>query len=190
MLRKAELWVVAALTATMAVAAIAVTALAPPAGAEGFNPATQSHEGACARETTVVRAAVRDYEGNGVLSYFANLISVHPERERRAHVAQSALLKAMGRRLVVGSVERKVVTENHGCDGEGHWFPVGLRTLSRGEEVGVKVSRKLRLRLCLKRNRGCRQIVVKAAVVFPINCWNPNMGRVNVVLYVERRRKA
>lgn len=42
-------------------AAVAAVLLAPAAGADTFDPATQSHEGACARETTSVPEAVRDY---------------------------------------------------------------------------------------------------------------------------------
>lgn len=80
------------------------------------------------------------------------------------------------------------MTANHGCDGEGHWFPVGPRTLNAGEQVGIAVPVKLRSRLCLASHRGCRRIVVKEATVFPITCWNPNFGRVSVVLYVHRRK--
>lgn len=173
MLRKALLGVIAA------VAALAM--LATAAGAEPFNPSTQSHEGACARETTSVRQAVHDYAANGVLSDFADLVGIHPPRHR--------LVKTMERRLVVARVSHRVVTANHGCDGEGHWFPVGPRTLNRGEKVGVKVSSKLRSKLCLKGHRHCRRIVVEAAWVFPITCWNPNFGKVDVVLYVRRQKK-
>lgn len=161
--------------------AVAVASLASVASAEAFNPKTQSHWGACSRTTTNVKQAVRDFAANGVLADFAHLIDIYPPPSR--------LEKTMDRRLVVGRVHQKVVTANHGCDGEGEWFAVGPRTLNKGEKVGVKVSRKLRSKLCLKGHSGCRRIVLKVAVVFPINCWNPNMGPVKVALYVHRHKK-
>lgn len=160
---------------------VAIASLASVASAEAFNPKTQSHWGACSRTTTNVKQAVRDFAANGVLADFAHLIDIRPPHSR--------LEKTMDRRLVVGRVHEKVVTANHGCDGEGEWFAVGPRTLNKGEKVGVKVSRQLRSKLCLKGHSGCRRIVIKMAVVFPVNCWNPNMGHVKVALYVHRRKK-
>lgn len=159
---------------------VAPSAVGPVAIAAAFNPSTQSHEGACARETTRVAGAVGDYASNGVLSAFARLIGVGG--------SGAALVKTMDRRLVVGRVAHAVVTGNHGCDGHGDWFAVGPRTLYAGERAGVKVSSKLRKRLCLSSRRRCRRIVVRAHVVFPINCWNPNVGRIGVALYVHRRK--
>lgn len=162
------------------VASVAILVLAPAAGAQAFDPATQSHEGACARETTSVAQAVHDYVANGVLADFAHLVGLHG--------SPHALESAMRAQLVVARIQHRVVTANHGCDGEGHWFAVGPRTLHIGEQAGVRVPAKLRARLCLRSHRDCRRIVVNESVVFPITCWNPNFGQVSVVLYVHRRK--
>jgi hypothetical protein len=159
------------------IASLAILALAPGA-AQAFSPATQSHEGACARETTNVAQAVHDYVANGVLADFAHLVGLHG--------SPRALEHAMRTQLVVARIQRRVVTANHGCDGEGHWFAVGPRTLHAGEQAGVRVPAKLRARLCLRSHRDCRRIVLKESVVFPITCWNPNFGHVDVVLYVRK----
>jgi hypothetical protein len=160
--------------------AVALAALATPAAAQAYNPATQSHWGACSRQTTNVSEAVRDYAANGVLADFARLVGI-PGSGR-------VLVGRMGRQLVVARVQHTVVTANHGCDGAGDWFAVGPRTLKASEQVGVRVPPKLRSRLCVRAHRGCRRIVLKESVVFPITCWNPNMGSVSVVLYVHRRK--
>lgn len=158
-------------------AAIALAALTAAAGAQGFDPATQSHEGACARETVNVAQAVHDYAANGVLADFAQLLGIHG--------SAGSLGGKMRRQLVVARVRSRVVTANHGCDGQGHWFAVGPRTLYAGEQVGVSVPGKLRSRLCLGSHRGCKRLVLKESVVLPITCWNPNLGSVSVVLYVR-----
>ncbi len=149
------------------------------ASANAFNPATQSHWGACARETDRVALAVRDYAANGVAVDFARLVGLHG--------SGAAAVRQLRRSLVVGSVESGVVTQNHGCDGTGDWFAVGPRALERGEQVGVRLSQALRRRACVRSHLGCRPITVDAHVVFPTNCWNPNMGAVRVVVYVHRR---
>ncbi|MHB1538836.1 MAG: hypothetical protein ACYCUM_08525 [Solirubrobacteraceae bacterium] len=172
-------WAPAAGAAPLSSAAPSPIALA--AGANAFNPGTQSHEGACARETTRVAQAVHDYARNGVLSDFARLVG--------ASAPAGALARTMDARLVVGSVAHAVVTANHGCDGAGDWFAVGPRTLTAGERAGIAVAPKLRRLLCLRSRRRCRRIVVEASTVFPVNCWNPNVGRVDVALYVHRRKR-
>lgn len=143
-----------------------------------FDPGTQSHPGACSRETRDVRQAVNNFGANGVLASFAELLGIHGP--------SSALAAQMDKRLVLAAVQGKVVTENHGCDGEGHWFAVGPRTLPAGQRVGVKVSSRLRARLCAHASRRCKPVILSAHVVFPINCWNPNMGSVKVRIYVRK----
>lgn len=161
---------------------IAVLASASSAFADGFNLQTQSHYGACSRETTNVKLAVHDYAANGVLADFAHLVGFHG--------SDGALAAKMRKYLVVAPVLSKVVTANHGCDDEGQWFPVGPRTLGKGELVGVKVPAKLRAHLCGRlHHSGCKRVVLSASLVFPITCWNPNMGNVKVVLYVHHKKK-
>lgn len=150
------------------------------ANASAFNPATQSHFGACALETDRVPQAVHDYSANGVAADFARLLGMHGRN--------GALVRELRHRLVLGTVEQRVLTENHGCDGAGHWFAVGPRVLNRGEQVGLRLGRKLRRRVCVRSHLHCRRITVAAHVVFPVNCWNPNMGRVRVALYVRKVR--
>lgn len=129
-----------------------------------------------------MKLAVDDYAANGVLTDFAHLVGFHG--------SVKALTKQMRKRLVVAPVLSKVVTANHGCNGEGEWFAVGPRTLNRGELVGVKVPAKLRAHLCGRlRHKGCKRVVLSAKTVFPITCWNPNMGSVKVVLYIHRKKK-
>src|ERR1700739_4255308 len=103
MLRKA---LIPVLVATVSLAMSAATA-----SAQSFDPATQSHEGACARETTNVAQAVHDYAANGVLADFAGLVGIHGS-------ARSVEAQMRGQ-LVVAGVSGQVVTANHGCDGDG-----------------------------------------------------------------------
>ncbi|HEY1689656.1 MAG TPA: hypothetical protein VGF95_12425 [Solirubrobacteraceae bacterium] len=166
------------LTASLVIAVAAAVALLPVAAADAFNPATQSHPGACSQETESVTHAVHDYAENGVLDAFAGLVGIHG--------STAAVMHRMDSELVLGAVVKRVVTENHGCEGVGEWFSVGPRTLNVGEPVGVRVPAKLRTRLCAHARSGCKRVAFDAHVVFPINCWNPNFGSVRVALYVHK----
>lgn len=159
--------------------ALAFTVL-PAAAADAFNPATQSHPGACSQETTSVTRAVHDYSENGVLLAFAGLVGIHG--------STGAVTRRMDSELVLGTVVSRAITENHGCEGVGDWFSVGLRTLNAGEHVGVRVPAKLRSRLCSRPSSGCKHAAFDAHVVFPTNCWNPNFGRVRVAVYVHKAK--
>lgn len=162
------------LTTSFAIAVV----LLPAAAADAFNPATQSHPGACSQETTSVTHAVHDYAENGVLSAFAGLVGIHG--------STGVVMRRLDSELVLGVVSRRVITENHGCEGVGNWFSVGPRTLNVGERVGVRVPAKLRARLCSHPGHRCKRITFDAHVVFPTNCWNPNFGGVRVAIYVHK----
>lgn len=159
-------------------------AFALPGVASAFDPATQSHRGACAQETVRTGHAVRDYRANGVLADFAHLVGIRGSEQK--------IVRRMRSQLVLGRVARRTVTANHGCDGSGDWFSVGSRTLHAKALVALRIHGKRRHRLCGHAGKDCKRIVKTARVVFPVNCWNPNMGKVRVVLYVRRvgRHKA
>lgn len=166
----------------LALCAASAACIAPTsASADEFNPFTQSHYGACARETLAVPQAVHDFALNGVADQLARLTGVHGGRH--------PLVKQLRMQMVVGTVVRETMTGNHGCNGLGVWFPVGLRKMNKGEHVGVVLPEKLRRRVCLHRNGHCKRIVLGKHVVFPTNCWNPNIGRVQVAVYIHKRRR-
>jgi len=147
------------------------------ARARAFDPATQAHLGACAVAGLRPATAVHDYRVNGVLAAFAGRIGIRARGARLARLMKQA--------LAVGRVTRRVVTDNYGCDGHGSYFSVGARVLGRGELVGLRVPVRLRHRLCRRRGRGCRAVVLHVRVVFPVNCWNLNTGNVTVTIYVR-----
>jgi hypothetical protein len=156
------------------------TNAAAQARVASYDPATQSHPGACSLETERVATAVSDYERNGVLAGFAHLVGIHG--------SQKAIAKAMRRDLAVETVARTAVTENHGCGGEGDWFAVGPRTLVTGERVAVRLPAKVHDHLCTRGSSRCRRELLNLRVVFPTNCWNPNFGKVQVAVYVRQHK--
>jgi hypothetical protein len=151
--------------------------LLSPASASAFNPATQSHRGACAQATDNVSQAVGNWQANGVVGPFAGMLGLAP-------TAQD-----LNKWLVIGVVKSETVTANNGCDGFGSFFDVGGRTLFAGEHVGVKVPANLRKRVCAHPGGGCQPVTILASVVFPTNCWNLNTGAVLVTIYVHPKPK-
>ena len=145
-----------------------------------YDPATQSHPGACSQDTLNVVRAVADLNANGVLGHYASIVGVH--------ATGSALLTQMRQTLMVLPVAAQTVTANHGCTTDGVIFPVGSRTLTRGETVAVAVPRSVRAHMCAGAARDCRREVLKVHTVFPTNCWNLNQGTIGVVIYVHRPR--
>lgn len=167
-------------TVVACLALIAFTGGVAQAQTDGmdYNPASQSHWGACSRTTTNVAQAVGDLQANGVLAQYAQLIGVH---------ASAAQLPAqMRKQLTVVPVARPVTTANHGCTDTGLVFGVGPRVLSRGESVGVKLPASVRAHMCTGSHSDCRRTVVTLHIVFPTNCWNLNTGTIPVVVYVHR----
>lgn len=143
-----------------------------------FDPATQSHPGACSQNTLDVPRAVGDLSANGILGQYAAMVGVH---------ATGAQLRTqMQRTLVVLRVASATTTANHGCTTDGVIFPVGPRTLTRGETVGVALPAKLRATLCRGPGSGCLRKVLTEHTVFPTNCWNLDTGTIKVVVYVRR----
>lgn len=151
--------------------------LARPA-ALSYDPLTQSHPGACSRDTLDVGDAVTDLSANGVLGHYAALVGVH--------ATGAALLGQMRRKLVVVPVASRAVTANHGCTTDGLIFPTGPRTLTPGEAVGVALSAKLRASLCSAASRDCERKLLTVHAVFPTNCWNLNQGTVRVIVHVRK----
>ncbi len=143
-----------------------------------FDPATQSHPGACSQNTLSVPHAVSDLSANGILGHYAEIVGVH--------ATGSALSADMRSTLVVLPVATRAVTANHGCTTDGLIFGVGPRTLTPGEQVGVALPAKLRSRLCRGAARDCERAIIVAHTVFPTNCWNLNQGTVRLVAYVRK----
>lgn len=158
----------------------AMLLLATGAQAASYNPATQSHRGACSQNTLNVSHAVADLNANHVLAQYASLIGVGARNGK--------LARAMRRALIVGRVQRTVTTANHGCTTTGVIFSVGPRTLHAGETVGVRLPPKYVGHACRGSHRGCKRLVVTRSVVLPTNCWNVNFGRVSVVIWVRPPR--
>jgi hypothetical protein len=146
----------------------------------GYDPATQSHPGACSQDTLNIAQAVADLNANGVLGHYASIVGVH--------ATGSALVTQMRATLMVLHVASQTVTANHGCTTDGVIFPVGPRTLTRGETVAVAMPERVRAKLCPGPARDCRREVLKVHTVFPTNCWNLNQGTVGVVIYVHKPR--
>ncbi|MGC9221748.1 MAG: hypothetical protein ACP5H2_10425 [Solirubrobacteraceae bacterium] len=142
-----------------------------------FDPATQSHPGACSQDTLDVSKAVSDLGANGVLGQYASLVGVH--------ATGAALRSGMRETLVVVKVAQSAVTANHGCTTYGLVFPVGSRTLTVGETVGVALPQRLRASICSGPGKGCKQTALDVRTVFPTNCWNLNQGAVKVWVYVR-----
>ncbi|MGH3263544.1 MAG: hypothetical protein ACRDNS_16295, partial [Trebonia sp.] len=84
-----------------------------------YDPATQSHPGACSQDTLNVAEAVSDLSANGVLGQYASLVGVH--------ATGRALNTRMRQTLVVLRVAANTVTANHGCTTDGLIFSVGPR---------------------------------------------------------------
>lgn len=143
-----------------------------------FDPATQSHPGACSQNTLDVTRAVSDLSANGILGQYAAMVGVHATGSR--------LRTQMRQTLVVLRVAGTTTTANHGCTTDGVIFPVGPRTLTRGETVGVALPAKLRATLCRGSASGCLRKVLTVHTVFPTNCWNLDTGTIRVVVYVHR----
>jgi len=176
---------IAALAATLT--ACAGLLLVPGPGASAatrhalppYDPATQSHPGACSQDTLEVARAVSDLSANGVLGQYSVLVGVH---------ATGAKLTAeMDKTLVVVHVAASTVTANHGCTTDGLIFAAGPRTLTAGETVGVGLPAALRARVCAGSTAGCERLVLTEHTVFPTNCWNLDQGSVRVVVYVHRK---
>lgn len=145
-----------------------------------YDPATQSHRGACSQDTLNVATAVGDLNANGVLGHYASIVGVH--------ATGSALLTQMRATLMVLPVASQTVTANHGCTTDGVIFPAGPRTLTKGETVAVAVPAKLRAHMCSGPAPDCRREVLSVHTVFPTNCWNLNQGTIGVVIYVHKPR--
>jgi len=143
-----------------------------------YDPATQSHPGACSQNTLDVSQAVGDLNANGVLGKYASLVGVQ--------ATGSALTAEMKQTLMVLKVLNTTVTANHGCTTDGIIFPSGSRTLTAGETVGVAVPARIRAKLCRGSTAGCEREVLTEQTVFPTNCWNLDQGTVKVAVYVHR----
>lgn len=143
-----------------------------------YDPATQSHPGACSQNTLNVAQAVNDLSANGILGQYAVLVGVH--------ATGSALSAQMRKTLVVLRVAKSTVTANHGCTTDGMIFSVGPRTLTAGETVGVGLPGSIRSKLCTGSTAGCERKVLTEHTVFPTNCWNLDQGSVQVVVYLHR----
>jgi hypothetical protein len=146
-----------------------------------FDPATQSHPGACSQSTLDVAQAVHDLSANGVLGEYAALVGVNATGQ--------ALVSQMGATLVVARVAQTTTTANHGCTTDGIIFPTGSRTLTAGETVAVPLPASLRGQLCTGLTSGCRLTVLTFHTVFPTNCWNLDQGTVRVSVYLHVRVK-
>jgi hypothetical protein len=155
----------------------AALALMVPSTASAFNPATQSHLGACAVSTDNIPLAVSNLQANDVLAPVAAALGLAPT------------VNDLKKWLVIGVVKHLTVTDNHGCDGFGGFFGVGGRTLFGGEHVGVRVPANLRKRACIHPGGNCVPITIVASVVLPTNCWNINTGPVVVTIYVHPKPK-
>jgi hypothetical protein len=143
-----------------------------------YDPATQSHPGACSQNTVNVSQAVSDLSANGILGQYAVLVGVH--------ATGAALQAQMRQTLVVLHVAANTVTANHGCTTDGLIFPTGSRTLTVGETVGVGLPASVRAELCGGPAAGCQRVVLTEHTVFPTNCWNLNQGTVQVVVYLHK----
>ncbi|MGH2861405.1 MAG: hypothetical protein ACRDLT_07845, partial [Solirubrobacteraceae bacterium] len=143
-----------------------------------YDPATQSHPGACSQDTLNVGQAVGDLSANGVLGQYAVLVGVH--------ATGSALTADMKQTLTVLKVLKTTVTANHGCTTYGVIFRVGQRTLTKGETVGVALPASIRAKLCRGPAAGCRRRVLTERTVFPTNCWNLDQGNVQVAVYLHK----
>ena len=143
-----------------------------------YNPATQSHPGACSQDTLNVGQAVGDLSANGVLGQYAALVGVH--------ATGSALTTDMKQTLTVLKVLKTTVTANHGCTTYGIIFPTGSRTLTAGETVGVALPASIRAKLCGASTAGCVRKVLTEHTVFPTNCWNLDQGNVKVAVYLHK----
>lgn len=172
--------------ASAALCACAAVLLAASAGATAatkrprlsYDPATQSHPGACSQNTLNVPHAVGDLSANGILGQYAVLVGVH--------ATGSALRTEMSQTLVVLRVAGTAITVNHGCTTDGIIFPVGSRTLTAGETVGVGLPASIRAKLCNGPAVGCQRKVLTEHTVFPTNCWNLDQGSVPVVVYLHK----
>lgn len=143
-----------------------------------YDPATQSHPGACSQNTSNVAQAVGDLNANGVLGQYAALVGVH--------ATGSALTAEMKQTLMVLNVLKTTVTANHGCTTDGLIFATGSRTLSAGEPIGVALPASIRAKLCRGSTAGCEREVLTEHTVFPTNCWNLDQGSVQVAVYLHK----
>lgn len=164
----------------VSVPVIAVFAMANPTAALATN-SHQDHQGACARSTTSISKGLGDLKYNKVLTKFAKSLGV------KAY--NGNITKQMSNQLTVGTVASATSTDNRGCDGHGHTFPVGKRALYKGEKVIVKTPAMYGKDVCNSSHSGCTSVTITVHAVLPGSCWNLNTGPVKVKIWVKKTKK-
>lgn len=140
--------------------------------------AHQDHRGACARSTTSISKGLSDLKYNGVLGKFAKQFGIKS--------IDGSLTQQLKNQLTVGTVASATNTNNSGCDGQGHTFGAGKRTLYKGEHVIVRVPAKYGKDVCNGSHAGCKQITITVTFLLPGSCWNGNTGKVKVKIFVKK----
>lgn len=159
--------------------AFMVMAIIAPSSALATN-GHQDHRGACARSTTSISKGVGDLAYNGVAGKFASKMGIKS--------INGSVTQQLNNQLVVAKIAKAVKTNNSGCDGHGHTFGAGKRTLYKGEKVAVKRPANVaKSDVCTNSHSGCKPLPFSVTFVLPASCWNGNYAvTIKVVIWVKK----